>query len=413
MLLFQSGGFCPAYVYGTSVLNFKPSILQKLFLSFVGFGLAVAIVFPFYAEFFVDWKPGMYSWFVVGCVVAGVSIGLLNFFLVRVILLNKLKRIAEVAQAISDKDITHECTIESHDVVGEIVTSFNSMATTLRNVIHQINRDADQLDGASSSMLDVMQSTSAEVQTQQAQIEQITTAMREMATTAHNVASHTAEAASAMNEADSQGDTAKVVIVEAMCAVDELAEKVQLANDAITRLEKESEHIGNVVEVINGIAEQTNLLALNAAIEAARAGEQGRGFAVVADEVRTLATRTQQSTREISGIVELVQAGSKEAGEAMKDGGEQALKGVELTEKAVEAMAEIAASITTIKDMNIQIASAAEEQSAVVKEVNQNIVNISQLSEHSSESMSQVSRASDQVSQKAAELNELVGEFKV
>ena len=402
-----------AATYGACVLKFKLGILQKLFLSFVGFGLAVAIVFPFYAEFFVDWKPGLYSWFVIGCVVAGVSIGLLNFFLVRIILLNKLRRIAEVAQAISDRDITHECTIESNDVVGEIVTSFNSMAMTLRNVIQQINRDAEQLDGASSSMLDVMQSTSEEVQTQQAQIEQITTAMREMATTAHDVANHTAEAANAMNAADSQGDTAKVVIVEAMCAVDELAEKVQLANEAIARLEKESEHIGKVVEVINGIAEQTNLLALNAAIEAARAGEQGRGFAVVADEVRTLATRTQQSTQEISGIVELVQAGSKEAGEAMQDGGEQARKGVDLTEKAVEAMAEIAASITTIKDMNIQIASAAEEQSAVVKEVNQNVLNISQLSEHSSESMAQVSRVSDQVSQKAAELNELVGEFKV
>ena len=204
-----------------------------------------------------------------------------------------------------------------------------------------------------------------------------------------------------------------MVIVEAMCAVDELAVKVQLANEAIARLEKESENIGNVVEVINGIAEQTNLLAPNAAIGAARAGEQGRGFAVVADEVRTLATRTQQSTREISGIVELVQAGSREAGAAMKDGGEQARKGVELTEKAVEAMAEIAASITTVKDMNIQIASATEEQSAVVRDVNQNVVNIDRLSEHNQQSMSQLTDASSRVSQKAAELNDMVGEFRI
>ena len=355
----------------------------------------------------------MFSWFVIGCIVAGVSIGLLNFYLVRLILLNKLRRIAEVAQAISDKDITHECTIESRDVIGEIVASFNAMAATLRSVIQQINRDAGELDTASSSMQEIVHSTREEVSNQQAQIEQITTAVDEMASTAHNVASHTAEAASAMNEADSQGDTAKVVIVEAMCAVDELAVKVQLANEAIARLEKESENIGNVVEVINGIAEQTNLLAPNAAIGAARAGEQGRGFAVVADEVRTLATRTQQSTREISGIVELVQAGSREAGAAMKDGGEQARKGVELTEKAVEAMAEIAASITTVKDMNIQIASATEEQSAVVRDVNQNVVNIDRLSEHNQQSMSQLTDASSRVSQKAAELNDMVGEFRI
>ncbi len=394
-------------------MKIKPSILQQLFLSFVGFGLAVAIIFPFYAGFFVDWKPGMFSWFVVGCIVAGVSIGLLNFYLVRLILLKKLRRIAEVAQAIGDKDITHECTIESHDVIGEIVTSFNAMAATLRSVIHQINRDAGELDTASSSMQEVMQSTREEVRDQQAQIEQITTAMNEMASTAQNVASHTAQAASAMNEADSQGDTAKVVIVEAMCAVDELAEKVRLANEAIERLEKESENIGNVVEVINGIAEQTNLLALNAAIEAARAGEQGRGFAVVADEVRTLATRTQQSTREISAIVDLVQAGSREAGAAMKDGGDQARKGVDLTEKAVEAMAEIAASITTIMDMNVQIASATEEQNGVVRDVNQNIVNLNRLSEHNQRSMAQLADASGQVSDKATELNELVSEFRV
>ena len=150
----------------------------------------------------------MFSWFVIACIVAGVSIGLLNFYLVRLILLNKLRRIAEVAQAISDKDITHECTIESRDVIGEIVASFNAMAATLRSVIQQINRDAGELDTASSSMQEIVHSTREEVSNQQAQIEQITTAVDEMASTAHNVASHTAEAASAMNEADSQGDTA-------------------------------------------------------------------------------------------------------------------------------------------------------------------------------------------------------------
>ncbi len=391
----------------------KPGILRQLFISFVGFGLAVAIIFPFYAEFFVKWKPGMYAWFVVGCVVAGVSIGFANYFLVHLVLLSKLKRIAEVAQAIGNKDITHECTLESRDLIGEIIAAFNAMASTLRSVINQIGDNAGQLDTASTSVFEAMQNSSEEVQSQQAQIEHMATAMNQMAVSAQDVARHTAEAATAMNAADEQGDTAKVVIVEAMCAVDELADKVEQASGAIDKLEQDSKHIDSVVEVINGIAEQTNLLALNAAIEAARAGEQGRGFAVVADEVRTLATRTQQSTREISELLDLLLAGSKQASTVMQDGGEQARKGVELTERAVEAMSEVAGAITTIKDMNIQIASAAEEQSVVIKEVNQNIGNINQLSQQSRENLQRVSEASDQVSSKASELNGLVSEFKV
>jgi len=201
-------------------------------------------------------------------------------------------------------------------------------------------------------------------------------------------------------------------VVEAMGAVDMLADMVRSAAEVIGKLEQESENIGNVLAVINGIAEQTNLLALNAAIEAARAGDQGRGFAVVADEVRTLATRTQQSTEEISGMIERLQSGSREAVGAMEKGQEQALHGVDLTERAAEALAVIAGAITTIKDMSIQIASAAEEQNAVVEEVNRNAVTINDVASEATRNLDDINRSSSEVAQLASELHALIADFK-
>ncbi len=180
--------------------------------------------------------------------------------------------------------------------------------------------------------------------------------------TASDAAASQAEAAEASaREADAQGDRAKVVIVEAMSAVDVLADQVASAADMIEQLATQGAEIGTVLEVINGIAEQTNLLALNAAIEAARAGEQGRGFAVVADEVRTLATRTQQSTEEIRTMIDGLQGGTRKAAEAMSRGRDQAREGVELTEQAVEALAELAGSLNEIHGEVDAIAGACRE----------------------------------------------------
>ena len=390
----------------------SPSILRNLFLSFLAFGLGMGIIFPFYAQFFVDWKPGMYIWFSLGCLIAGSIIGVINYYLLNIILLKKLSRIAEISSAISNKDITHECTIQSYDVIGEIVDSFNEMTATLRQIISEINNEVEMINVAAGHTHDITVRTTRGAQSQQHQISQVATAMNQMAATVQEVARNASDAADATQSADEQGNTAKVVVVEAMGAVAMLADMVRQAADVIRKLDTESEKISKVVAEISGISEQTNLLALNAAIEAARAGEQGRGFAVVADEVRTLATRTQQSTEEISTMINSLQSGTQNAVTAMEKGEQQALKGVEFTEKAAEALAEIAGAVTTIRNMSSQIATATHEQGTVTEEVNQSINSINELAVEAAEGARETASASQDLEDRSGNLKTLTSGFK-
>ncbi len=391
----------------------KPSILRRLFLSFLGLGVGVGIIFPFYAQFFVNWKPGMYMWFFIGCIVAGSSIGLVNYALVKLILIKRLIRISDVANAISNKDLTHECVIVSHDVIGDIITSFNRMSQTLREIINKVNHNAERLSTASATMDDVIQNASEGSKKQTQGVEEVVASMHQMAAMAEDVAQHTGESAASSSEADAQAGKAGKVVNQAMQAVQTLADTMSSAAKVSASLEQESRNIGSVLTVINDIAEQTNLLALNAAIEAARAGDQGRGFAVVADEVRTLATRTQTSTEEISLIIDRLQNGSRDAVSAMEQGNEQARHGVDYTQMAVSALNEIASAVTTIKGMTDQIAHASSEQNCLVDAVNQHVEEINEVSQRSAEEVHRIRAASEDISIMADDLNTLVSTFRI
>ncbi|MEJ2686352.1 MAG: methyl-accepting chemotaxis protein [Gammaproteobacteria bacterium] len=391
----------------------KPSILRNLFVASVALGLVVGAVFPVFAGYFVDWHAGMKPWFVGACLVAGAGLGALNYWLVNVILLRKLRRISEVATAISHNDISHTCTLTSDDLIGEIIASFNQMAENLRDMIGQISGATTQLASAAEETSAVTEEASRGVQHQQSEIEHVAAAMDQMTASVQEVARHTAKAAESAQQANDEAKSGALVATEALGGIDTLVSGMERAVQVVQKLEKESENIGVVLDVIRGVAEQTNLLALNAAIEAARAGEQGRGFAVVADEVRTLASRTQQSTQEIQQMIEGLQGGAADAAKVMGEARDNAQSSSDQVEKAAESLGAIAGSVAAINDMNAQIASAAEQQSAVSAEIGTNVANIRQVTEQTAAGSQQTASASEELSRLATQLQGLMAQFKM
>lgn len=344
--------------------------------------------------------------FMVGLVVVGIVLG-------KVIVkpLNMMKeRLKDIAEG--EGDLTKKLDESAQDEVGELAHWFNTFVGKLRMLMGQITGATAQLAAAAEQMSAVTSETSQGVKRQQSETDQVATAMNEMSATVQEVARNAAAAASAAHQADEEASNGKRVVAQTIEAIDSLASEVEKAAGVIQKLEADSSSISMVLDVIKGIAEQTNLLALNAAIEAARAGEQGRGFAVVADEVRTLAQRTQQSTQEIRQMIERLQLGAGNAVQVMVQGKSQARVSVEQAAKAGASLESITHVVSTITDMNTQIASAAEEQSAVAEEINRNIVNISQVANQTAVGAQQTASASNEMAKLAAQLQLLVGHFK-
>ncbi|MDH5191956.1 MAG: methyl-accepting chemotaxis protein [Gammaproteobacteria bacterium] len=293
------------------------------------------------------------------------------------------------------------------------VLAIKMLESCTKGLIVSSSSYIERLIPASEQASLLMEQTSQGIQQQHGDIDQVATAMNEMMATVQEIAKSAASAAEAAHEADVEADKGKIVVTEAMGAMSALSDRIDSTSSAVASLAADTDAIGSVLDVIRGIAEQTNLLALNAAIEAARAGEQGRGFAVVADEVRTLASRTQESTQEIQSMIERLQDGASNAVTAMGKGKEQTVKSEELVENAVESLAMIAASVAMINTMNAQIASAAEEQGAVAEDINRNIVNISQVANQASESVHAMSTSSEELGQMSLKLSQLISRYNV
>ncbi len=310
-------------------------------------------------------------------------------------------------------DLTRRLPVEGRDEMAHIAAAFNTFVGKIQDLIGQLTGVAAQLAAAAEELFATSESSDSQMQRQRAESEQVATAMHEMTATVQEVARHANDAARAAEIANQESASGSDVVQQTIGAIESLVREIEEAGEIIHRLETDSGAIGKVLDVIRGIAEQTNLLALNAAIEAARAGEQGRGFAVVADEVRVLASRTEASTKEIQQMIERLQAGADNAVGAMALSRSRSTETVTQAAHAGTSLKTIGGAIARINEMNIQIASAAEEQSAVAEEINRNVANISQSVDSSSYGSRQIAEASEQLARLAAELQTQLGQFKV
>jgi len=326
---------------------------------------------------------------------------------------NNMDEINTTLISLSNGNFQVSANVTAKDEVGAAATHLNEMIEKIRVLISQVVSSATQVASAAEQASTTAAQAQDGINRQNSEIEQVATAINEMSATVHEVAQNTSSAAELTQTADAEANSGRQVVSETIDSINRLAGEMQSSSQIIKDLETQSESIGTVLDVIRGIAEQTNLLALNAAIEAARAGEQGRGFAVVADEVRTLASRTQDSTTEINDMIGKLQTGARNAVQAMEQGTAQTEQSVEQALQAGTALDQISTAVTTIRDMNTQIASAAEEQSSVSEEINRNIVNIRDIAEATIEGANQTAQSSAAMSQVASELMALMNEFKV
>nr|WP_324734011.1 methyl-accepting chemotaxis protein [Pseudomonas sp. IT1137] len=345
--------------------------------------------------------------------VAAVILGLLAAWLITRSIVIPLRQSVAFAQRIAEGDLSQDLPLDRHDELGQLLAALQGMTSSLRNLLGRIGGGVSQIAAAAEQLSAITAQTSAGVHNQRQETEQTATAMHQMAATVQEVAQNAEQASMAARDADREAQQGNQVVQQAVTQIGNLALEVDQSAAAIQALNQESARIGGVLEVIRAVAEQTNLLALNAAIEAARAGEQGRGFAVVADEVRALARRTHDSTEEIEGLIGSLQRMAGGAVEQMESSRKLTQGTVTLAGQAGDALGRITQAVSTIEQMNQQIAAAAEEQSAVADSISASITRVRDIGEQSASASEQTAASSAELARLGVELQGLVAQFRI
>ncbi|MDO7929840.1 methyl-accepting chemotaxis protein [Pseudomonas sp. KFB-139] len=350
---------------------------------------------------------------IIGSSVVALLVGFIVSWLITRLIVGPLRSVIGLAQRIAAGDLSGSVQVRRRDEIGQLMLAMQQMGEGLSRIVSGLQSGIEQLSNSAHSLSAVTEQTNLEVSSQKEETEQVATAMNQMTATVHDVARNAEEAALAAQTADEKVDGGQAVVRQSMQRIEQLASSSQSASQGIQNLSAEIQNIGQVLNVIKSVAEQTNLLALNAAIEAARAGEQGRGFAVVADEVRALAKRTQQSTQEIENLVFRLQSGAQASVEQIQSSGELVKLAVSDALQTESALGGIAVAVSMIQQMNQQIAAAAEQQSSVAEEINRSVTSIRASADQSALAMQGNAASSLELASLGVELKGMVGHFRL
>jgi len=349
---------------------------------------------------------------IIVAVIAALATVLLAWLLTRSIV-TPLNRAVQAAQTIADGNLSKTIEVDGKDEATQLLQALATMQTNLRKTIEQIAGSATQLGAAAEELSAVTEEASRGLQQQNNEIEQAATAVNEMTAAVEEVARNAVSTSEASNQSTQAAREGRDQVVKTVDAIQTMTHDVQSTAQMIEGLAAQGRDIGKVLDVIRAIAEQTNLLALNAAIEAARAGEAGRGFAVVADEVRGLAQRTQKSTEEIEGLVAGLQNGTQQVSAVMSNSRALTDSSVALTRKAGASLENITRTVSNIQSMNQQIAAAAEQQSAVAEEISRSIINVRDVSEQTAAASDETAASSVELARLGGQLQQMVSHFRV
>jgi methyl-accepting chemotaxis protein len=353
------------------------------------------------------------SLLIIGSSALALLVGLIAAWVITRLIVAPLRSVIRVAQQIASGDLSATVEVTRRDEIGQLMQAMQQMGAGLSHIVSGLQAGIEQLATSAQSLSAVTEQTNLEVSSQKEETEQVATAMNQMTATVHDVARNAEEAAQAAQTADGKVESGQQVVRQSMVRIEQLADSATSASSSIESLSAEIHNIGTVLSVIKSVAEQTNLLALNAAIEAARAGEQGRGFAVVADEVRALAKRTQQSTEEIERLVSALRTAAQTSVQQIQSSGELVKLAVSDALQTESALGSIASAVSLIQQMNQQIAAAAEEQSSVAEEINRSVTSIRASADQSSLAMQGNAASSIELAQLGAELKGMVGHFRL